>query len=47
MGRGMRAHPFERRTVWTGVVLREDPGIGRFSTKARPASPAVLQPLEE
>ncbi|WP_432880771.1 nitroreductase/quinone reductase family protein [Kribbella sp. CA-245084] len=38
----------ERGTVWTDVILREDPGIGRFATKARRTIPvAVLEPLEE
>lgn len=38
----------ERSAIWTDVILREDPGIGRFATKARRTIPvAVLQPLEE
>ncbi|MFI5697341.1 nitroreductase/quinone reductase family protein [Kribbella sp. NPDC051586] len=38
----------ERSTIWTDVILREDPGIGRFATKARRTIPvAVLEPLEE
>ncbi|WUJ72192.1 nitroreductase family deazaflavin-dependent oxidoreductase [Kribbella soli] len=37
----------ERSTIWTDVILREDPGIGRFATKARRTIPvAVLEPLE-
>ncbi|RZU18874.1 deazaflavin-dependent oxidoreductase (nitroreductase family) [Kribbella rubisoli] len=37
----------ERGTIWTDVILREDPGIGRFATKARRTIPvAVLEPLE-
>ncbi|MEV0797748.1 nitroreductase/quinone reductase family protein [Kribbella sp. NPDC050281] len=35
----------ERRTAWTDVILREDPGIGRFATKAKRTIPvAVLEP---
>ena len=38
----------ERSTIWTDVILREDPGIGRFATKARRTIPvAVLEPLAE
>lgn len=38
----------ERLTVWTNVILREDPGIGRFATKARRTIPvAVLEPVEK
>lgn len=38
----------ERSAIWTDVILREDPGIGRFATKARRTIPvAVLEPLEE
>jgi hypothetical protein len=38
----------ERSTIWTDVILREDPGVGRFATKARRTIPvAVLEPLEE
>lgn len=38
----------ERSAIWTDVILREDPGIGRFATKARRRIPvAVLEPLEE
>ncbi|HET6985096.1 MAG TPA: nitroreductase/quinone reductase family protein [Kribbella sp.] len=37
----------ERQTVWTDVILREDPGIGRFATKAKRTIPvAVLEPVE-
>lgn len=37
----------ERSAIWTDVILREDPGIGRFATKARRTIPvAVLEPLE-
>ena len=36
----------ERPIVWTDVILREDPGIGRFATKAKRTIPvAVLEPL--
>ncbi|MEU4194585.1 nitroreductase/quinone reductase family protein [Kribbella sp. NPDC026611] len=36
----------ERSTVWTDVILRTDPGIGRYATKARRTIPvAVLQPV--
>ena len=35
----------ELHTVWTDVILREDPRIGRFATKARRTIPvAVLKP---
>ncbi|MEU8226370.1 nitroreductase/quinone reductase family protein [Kribbella sp. NPDC048915] len=35
----------ERATVWTDVILREDPRIGRYATKARRTIPiAVLTP---
>ena len=38
----------ERHIAWTDVILREDPGIGRFAEKARRTIPvAVLQPVEE
>jgi deazaflavin-dependent oxidoreductase (nitroreductase family) len=38
----------ERHTVWTNVILREDPGIGRFATKAKRTIPvAVLEPVEK
>ncbi|NIK57077.1 nitroreductase/quinone reductase family protein [Kribbella shirazensis] len=36
----------ERATVWTDVILREDPRIGRYATKARRTIPvAVLTPV--
>lgn len=36
----------ERSTVWTNVILREDPGIGRYATKAKRTIPvAVLEPV--
>ncbi|MFG1620430.1 nitroreductase/quinone reductase family protein [Kribbella sp. NPDC049227] len=35
----------ERQTAWTDVILREDPGIGRYATKAKRTIPvAVLEP---
>jgi deazaflavin-dependent oxidoreductase (nitroreductase family) len=38
----------ERQTAWADVILREDPGIGRFATKARRTIPvAVLRPIED
>ncbi|TDD15174.1 DUF385 domain-containing protein [Kribbella turkmenica] len=37
----------ERQTVWTDVILAEDPRIGRFATKAGRTIPvAVLEPTE-
>ncbi len=37
----------ERQTVWTDVILAEDPRIGRYATKARRTIPvAVLEPTE-
>jgi deazaflavin-dependent oxidoreductase (nitroreductase family) len=38
----------ERSTVWTDVILREDPRIGRFATKAGRTIPvAVLEPAPD
>jgi len=38
----------ERSAVWTDVILREDPRIGRFATKARRTIPvAVLEPASD
>jgi deazaflavin-dependent oxidoreductase (nitroreductase family) len=38
----------ERHTTWTDVILREDPGIGRYATKARRTIPvAILQPPKD
>ncbi len=37
----------ERQTVWTDVILTEDPRIGRYATKAkRPIPVAVLEPVQ-
>ena len=37
----------ERQTVWTDVILAEDPRIGRFATKAkRPIPVALLEPVQ-
>jgi len=38
----------ERHTVWANVILREDPGIGRYATKAKRTIPvALLEPVEK
>jgi deazaflavin-dependent oxidoreductase (nitroreductase family) len=38
----------ERQTVWRDVILREDPRIERFATKAQRTVPvAVLRPEQE
>jgi deazaflavin-dependent oxidoreductase (nitroreductase family) len=38
----------ERSAAWTDVILREDPRIGRFATKARRTIPvAVLEPASD
>jgi deazaflavin-dependent oxidoreductase (nitroreductase family) len=38
----------ERSAVWTDVILREDPRIGKFATKARRTIPvAVLEPVPD
>jgi deazaflavin-dependent oxidoreductase (nitroreductase family) len=37
----------ERSTVWMDVILRADPGIGRFAMKAKRTIPvAVLEPVQ-
>jgi len=37
----------ERQTVWTDVILTEDPRIGRYATKARREIPvALLEPVQ-
>jgi len=32
----------ERHIVWTDVILREDPGIGRFPTQANRTIPVAV-----